>query len=72
MIKLQSEYNAYTTLGLNYYNYQKNISGLCVDPKSKPQYFIINKMSSKLDKKHMCFTYLKTNLLFLIQLIKIF
>lgn len=59
MIKLQSEYDAYTTLGLNYYNYQKNISGLCVDPKSKPQYFIINKMSSKLDKKTYVFHVLK-------------
>ena len=59
MINLGSEYNAYTTLGLNYYTYAKKISGLSVSGKSKPQYFLVNKMSNKLDNKKYGFSLLQ-------------
>lgn len=60
MIKFQNnELNAYTSLGLRYYQYKKKVSGIAM-PKSK-LYYTLAKVNNKITEKTCNFNILKDN-----------
>ena len=59
MIKLKNDYNCYTTLGENYFQHEKKISGLCIDTKIKEYYINGTKTSNKLKKNKYHFKVLQ-------------